>query len=69
MTLTNLVQFHSWRDTGGVRLLLKASDLVSFGSCSAGEVVFDSFLCYILYACTPAALSTVMPWMFMKLLE
>lgn len=39
MTLTNLVQFHSWRHTGGVRFLLKASDLVSVGSCSAGEVV------------------------------
>lgn len=39
VTLTNLVQFHSWRDTGGARFLLKAPDLVSFGSGSAGEAV------------------------------
>lgn len=46
-TLTNLVQFHSWRDTGGVRFLLKASDLVSFGSCSAREALWYWF--YVIY--------------------
>lgn len=53
-----------WRS----EIFLKASDLVSFGSCSTGEV--DTFLCYILYAAlTPAALTTAMPSMFMRLLE